>query len=331
MADLLLLGAGFSRNWGGWLATEAFEYLLGCPEVARDPSLGQLLWRHQPQGGFESALAELQLAYSRDPRSNEAALMGLQSAVTRMFADMNGALMEITGWEFQNHIKRMVGTFLTRFDAIFTLNQDVLLENYYVNDNIALTGKKKWAGAQLPGMCRVPTPDPMHSNSWARSTWTPLPEDGFKVDPAFQPILKLHGSSNWAHADGRPMLIMGGAKAREIGQTPILNWYASVFEESLTAQPSRLMVIGYGFRDDHINAAIGKAVERGLKLFVIAPEGAELARRLNPTRERGMIAMATPLEGILEQSLIGASRRQLRDIFGGDTAEHNKVMRFFDA
>jgi hypothetical protein len=331
MADLLLLGAGFSRNWGGWLATEAFEYLLGCPEVASNPSLGSLLWRHQPQGGFEAALAELQLNYSRDSKSGEAALRDLQAAVSRMFQDMNGALMDTTGWEFQNHIERTVGIFLTRFDAIFTLNQDVLLEHYYVNDNIALTGKKKWAGAQLPGMQRIPAPDPMHANSWARSTWIPLPEDGFKVDPSFQPIFKLHGSSNWAHSDGRPMLIMGGAKAREIGQTSILNWYADLFEKTLSAQPARLMVIGYGFRDDHINAAIGRAAERGLKLFIVAPEGADLARRLNPTRERGMISAPTPLEGILEQTLIGASRRQLRDIFGGDTAEHNKIMRFFDA
>ena len=104
-----------------------------------------------------------------------------------------------------------------------------------------------------------------------------------------------------------------------------------MFQKTLPAQPARLMVIGYGFRDDHLNAAIGRAAERGLKLFIIAPEGAELARRLNPTRERGMIAAPTPLEGILEQTLIGASRRQLRDIFGGDTAEHNKIMRFFDA
>ena len=331
MANYLLIGAGFSRTWGGWLATEAFEYLLGCPEVARDQKLGHLLWQHQSQGGFESALAELQIAYSRDPRANETALMGLQAAITRMFDDMNKALMEINGWEFQQHIERQVGTFLTRFDAIFSLNQDVLLEHYYINDNISLIGKKKWAGAQLPGMRRVPAKEAMHSASWARSSWHPEKEDAFKVEPTCQPIFKLHGSSNWRHADGRPMLIMGGAKAREIGQTPILNWYAQVFEDCLSQQPSRLMAIGYGFRDGHINAAIGRAVERGLKLFVIAPEGAELARRINPTRDRAAIAVPTPLESMLEASLIGASRRPLRDIFGGDTAEHNKVMRFFEA
>jgi hypothetical protein len=330
MANYLLIGAGFSRNWGGWLATEAFEYLLGCPEIACDKNMSRLLWQHQSQGGFESALAELQIAYSRDSHANEAALMGLQAAITRMFDDMNKALMETNGWEFQQHIERQVGTFLTRFDAIFSLNQDVLLEHYYINENISLIGKKKWAGAQLPGMHRVLAQEYMHSASWARSLWHPENEDAFKVESTCQPIFKLHGSSNWRHADGIPMLIMGGAKAREIGQTPILNWYAQMFEDCLSQQPSRLMVIGYGFRDDHINAAIGNAVEQGLKLFVIAPEGAELARRLNPARNRAAIIVPTHLEGMLEESLIGASRRSLRDIFGGDTAEHNKVMRFFE-
>jgi hypothetical protein len=36
MPDILLTGAGFSRNWGGWLADEVFDYLLGCPEMNED-------------------------------------------------------------------------------------------------------------------------------------------------------------------------------------------------------------------------------------------------------------------------------------------------------
>ena len=58
MNFVLLLGAGFTRNWGGWLALEAFEYLLGCPEV--DDDLQKLLWDYKDRGGFEAALAELQ-------------------------------------------------------------------------------------------------------------------------------------------------------------------------------------------------------------------------------------------------------------------------------
>src|ERR1700733_9926625 len=36
MTLILLTGAGFSRNWGGWLASEAFEYVLGCSDVGED-------------------------------------------------------------------------------------------------------------------------------------------------------------------------------------------------------------------------------------------------------------------------------------------------------
>lgn len=79
MKHLLLLGAGFSRNWGGWLASEAFEYLLGCPEVLREAHLRDLLWKHQESSdGFEGALEELQTTCLRDPHSNLKQLTALQ-------------------------------------------------------------------------------------------------------------------------------------------------------------------------------------------------------------------------------------------------------------
>src|ERR1700730_7564408 len=71
MHSVLLLGAGFSRNWGGWLATECFEYLLGCPQV--DPELRDLLWNHRRTDGFEGALADLQKEHfkKKDTRSEQ--------------------------------------------------------------------------------------------------------------------------------------------------------------------------------------------------------------------------------------------------------------------
>ena len=49
MTYILLTGAGFSRNWGGWLASEAFEYLIGCGEL--DSDLRTLLWDGEGKGG----------------------------------------------------------------------------------------------------------------------------------------------------------------------------------------------------------------------------------------------------------------------------------------
>lgn len=326
----LLIGAGFSRNWGGWLATEAFEFLLGCPEVIADPQLAALLWKHQPTGGFEGALEELQTAFQRDPQNAQCPLMALQAAVGRMFTDMNNAFMSITDWEFQTTFPdRQVGTFLTRFDSIFTLNQDVLIEHYYIGrDTASLGGTRRWSSVQMPGLRRLRRHDDLDGDSWAKATWVPDGDPNFALEPMTQLFIKLHGSSNWERGDGSNLLIMGGAKAREIGRTPLLIKYAEIFEQALCTEGAKLMVIGYGFRDSHINEAIQRGVDRGLKLFVIAPEGADIARSLNQTR-KAAIAVDTPLEAMLANSLIGASRRGLRDIFGGDTAEHNKVMRFF--
>jgi len=48
---ILLTGAGFSRNWGGMLAPEVFQYLLGCSEL--DEELRRLLLRDR---SFEDVL-----------------------------------------------------------------------------------------------------------------------------------------------------------------------------------------------------------------------------------------------------------------------------------
>lgn len=89
------------------------------------------------------------------------------------------------------------------------------------------------------------------------------------------------------------------------------------------------MVIGYGFRDQHVNDAIDAGVAKGLRLFVIDPFGAELAFKLNDTRQNRQIVGPSAVEDMLKNALIGASRRALREIFGNDGAEFSKVMRFF--
>jgi hypothetical protein len=49
MNYVLLLGVGFSRNWGGWLANEAFRYLLGCPQL--DAGIRELAWTYRFESG----------------------------------------------------------------------------------------------------------------------------------------------------------------------------------------------------------------------------------------------------------------------------------------
>ncbi|MCX7173760.1 MAG: SIR2 family protein [Proteobacteria bacterium] len=334
MNHILLLGAGFSHNWGGMLANDVFGHLLGCPEIANDPYLRQLLWSRRDSGGFENALAEVQRDFIRSPQDHTQHLQYLQRAIADVFADMNQGFMDIVDFEYQQFIDHTVRAFLVRFDAIFTLNQDLLLEHHYLNENIALTAPRIWGGAQLPGMSRSPNPNPAYPlpTTWAHYDWFTLPQTEFKIEPRLQPVVELHGSSNWHDKIAGPLLIMGGDKVRDIQFHPILSWYFSQFEHCLSQPDTRLMVIGYGFRDSHINTAIINAVAHsGLRFSLIDPSGPGLAKTLNPSHGGAIPGPKTALEEAFERGLMGASERSLREIFGTDFAAHRQVLRFFAA
>src|SRR5258708_5661880 len=61
----------------------------------------------------------------------KARLDKLQGAIIAMFNDINRMFEVNTQFEFSNHITYSVTKFLARFDAIFSLNQDSLLELRY--------------------------------------------------------------------------------------------------------------------------------------------------------------------------------------------------------
>jgi hypothetical protein len=118
---------------------------------------------------------------------------------------------------------------------------------------------------------------------------------------------------------------MGGNKPSAIPPHPILKWNQDRFTEFLSQPDTRLMVIGYGFGDDHINRAIGQGVDRGtLRLFIIDPLGLDV---LDKNRH---VAIYVPdnFFAKAQPHLIGASRRSMGEIFGDDLVEHGKVMRF---
>jgi hypothetical protein len=320
MATYLLTGAGFSRNWGGWLASEAFEYLLGCPEI--DDELRHKLWTNKSRGnGFEDTLGELQQAYelNRDaPIKTQ--LDTLTSALAGMFNAMTQAFLQIP-FEPSTSLQLSIASFLGRFDAIFTLNQDTLLELHYLH---TLLGRSPWSGAASPGIKRVnlqSTGLPMD-----RAALSQPDPAAFSLAAGIQPYFKLHGSANWVGGptSGR-MLIMGGNKQVSIRQFPLLQFYHAEFERMLHSGGGRLMVIGYNFGDPHINDIIGRAVERGLKLFIVDPVGVDVIDKSKPLP----IRVPDPYFEKVAQAIIGASRRPFLSTFSTDIVEFNKLSGFF--
>lgn len=330
MTYVLLTGAGFSRNWGGWLATEAFGYLVGCPEI--DDNLRKLLWKSRGNGGgFEDALAQVQCDYNNSKHKlTKKRLDVLQSKILGMFSYMDQAFGQTPFEQPTQSPEYSVRNFLGKFDAIFTLNHDLLLERHYPADDGHIAGHRAWRGWYLPGtklldpaLCTFPH---VHTKTEIR---VPAAEPvDFKEEAGVQPYFKLHGSINWIASEGHgQLLIMGGNKAVEISQYPILKWYHKRFEEHLSRPGTRLMVIGYSFGDHHINDAIVQAADKGgLQLFIVDPQGVDVLDKQDP---KHALRASRSLTTSLQPCIIGASRRPLTATFGHDHVEYSKIIRFF--
>ena len=310
----LLLGAGFSRNWGGLLANEVFDYLIGHESFINDSYLNDHLWKYKDKGGFESALFEWQ---KRDKISRERRIR-FENALKDMFNEMNTGFRG-QKFEFSNQKTFLVSEFLAKFDNIFTLNQDLLLEIHYMNSNIELSALGRFNGPQLPGMNPK---SPVSLGNWADTKWTPTLHSDFNLSSGSQPTIKLHGSCNWVSSDSDEIMVIGGGKSSQIASFPILKWYFEEFRKCLSSQSSKLVIIGYSFGDDHINRLIAEGVSNGLHLFIIDPLGSDLFK--------GIVNSEFQYMNEIRAGIRGFSRRNLNEIFGGDSIEISKIQRFID-
>ncbi len=318
MPHYLLTGAGFSRNWGGWLANEVFEYLLGAPEI--DDYLRNILWSAKLQGqGFEGALSTVQDDYSS--KKSEAAkqhLDKLTKAVIGMFNTMQVAFNKLDHRASDPRLQRL----LSQFDAIFTLNQDTLLETLYAGP---VRWSERWYGSYLPYMKLIEEPNQAYQ-FMLRSPMMQSSE--FIAQENYQPIYKLHGSYNWfAEPHGEQLLVMGGNKTASISAFKVLARYQSEFQEILCQPDTHLMVIGYSFGDPHINDALQTAAIKGLKVFIVDTFGVDVIDKRNT---QSTTEPLTDLMKALMPRIIGASRRPLNEIINTDLVEKEKVMRFFE-
>src|SRR5712664_1980881 len=247
MTHLLLTGAGFSKNWGGLLASEVFNDLLSASEL--DQTTRDMLYKaNEPRGGgFEAVLARLQGATDA---ANVKRCETLTSVLAGIFNMMGGAYMQ-RQFEFAAipDTRYSLTPFLGRFDTIFTLNQDTLIEQKYLP---GLPTRR----AHLPGL-KFMNPSAMTGAVQDKfAMMEPNPSD-FHLSPSIQPYIKLHGSVNWMESNtGQRMLIMGGAKTAFLGRFPLLKWYQDEFRKALMQPGARLMVMGSSFSDEHINDAI---------------------------------------------------------------------------
>ena len=193
---IALLGAGFTRNWGGWLASELVGELCGR---IQDP---ETLRRLKMQRNFESVLADLRQVASQGPEHAHR-FRALEEAVLAAFGEMNSVLSTQQFEVNPTDPSHWLVNFFSEFDAIFTLNQDLLLELHYV------PGKtdhehRRWRTTAYLGLQVPPDWDDQLPHARLPIVLTESGEALKRTD--VQPIYKLHGSVNWRTSGGTPLL-----------------------------------------------------------------------------------------------------------------------------
>jgi hypothetical protein len=310
VSHILLTGAGFSKNWDGLLAEEFFSRLLG---EDLDSKTRGLMFDARHQGGFERVMTVLQEErQSLNTEETKIRLHQFTSAIMGIFNGMNNDFV-YGRFEFQNEVRYLVRSFLEQFDIIFTLNQDALLEAQYFRGFVG----GRWSGVDLPGTKNF-GPPPYIQGSVLDRIAKRMPDLGnLRIGGNQQPYVKLHGSANWVVDDhSGPLLILGGGKQEALQQHPLLVRYQEIFVEHLRRPNAKLMIVGYGFRDEHINDAILAGIKAGLKTFIVDLLGVDPIEKIDKDQT-------------VRASIIGESTKPLSQSFGPDHVEHGHLMSFF--
>jgi len=269
---VLFIGAGFSRNWGGLLANEVAGRILNHEAVQGRPHLRDRLIENP---SFEDVLEETKYGLFEEEDH-----VAIQEAISEVFSRMDEHYKNPTPRVLPSTINDFISKFCPGAVGIgtgyvFSLNQDLLLERIYGS----IPNKQKLV---IPGITwSMPAP-----TFPAGATDIPIAN---VLDPSGgnEPVLlrnfnliKLHGSTNWRSTSGAPTMVMGRRKSYTISDNPLLAWKQQVFESVVSSGDVKMMIIGYGWGDDHINEIIAKAVlEHNLKLYTWSPQNPQDALR----------------------------------------------------
>jgi hypothetical protein len=231
---------------------------------------------------------------------------------------MNTALGHKDNMRLSDYIRPDIYKFLSGFDAIFTLNQDLLLELHY---DPSQDTQSRWQGTYFPGIepQMMPKLGAREIIDLRRQVGTIGPRI-----PNLQPIFKLHGSIDWSDGTGA-LFVVGGGKAQYIDSKPLLKAYFTEFRNRLSVPNARLMIIGYGVADDHVNKLITDVSEatQTLSIYYVHPEGRDAVHQ--GKQHKALIGYSHPQ--IAHVPCIGESRRPLTSTFGEDDLEYERPQK----
>jgi hypothetical protein len=264
----LLTGAGFSHDFGGYLADEMWREIFNHEAVKKQPKLANIT---SNDFDYESIYYKIH----SDPQQYSIEEMKvIDKAILQAYLSID-ARIKNAGRKYSQliyDVNKMIERFSSscRFGGggfFFTLNQDYYVERWFSSSNIIL---------HHPYINNANTGWHMGDKDFDDKYYVVAPQEPLKHEESLNVAnlhyIKLHGSFNWKRSDGSNLMIIGQDKEKRIAEERLLTCYSDIFIRELNNKDVKLLVIGYGFLDDYINKIIANSmINFGLKLVIVAP------------------------------------------------------------
>jgi len=267
---ILLTGAGFSKNYGGFLAKEMWAKIFNHPEIQETTKIRKLMLENFD---FEDVWGKV--LSSEEYAKERAAIF---NALPAAYKELDEA---IRSWVFNDDNPIAFNTYglgglLNMFvgngqeqGIFFTLNQDLLMERKSGHKSLgtAFANELYKPGVEFRNNHTITLP---HQDKVDKINDTIKSQGGLLY-------VKLHGSFGWVSPDGQAPLVIGHNKSEHIQKEPLLKYYSDFFKNVISRGGRRMLIIGYGFRDDHINEILADGVSKhGLELLIITTQQPDL-------------------------------------------------------
>lgn len=317
----LLTGAGFTHNFGGFLAKNMWAEIYNrYRRYTVDLTTNNLLHDLKLNFNYEELYESVVYGGQYSPSERKAFIAAVGAAYETL-DDIIRDHKNQTRFVFHRPVNiNHVDEFLSRFSEtsvgsgfFFTLNQDIFVERYLspriVLPGIRLNYARFNVGAdknlEHDDYAKVPDENELNGH---QQTLKSL------AGPKRLYYIKLHGSHDWRDKKDDNVLVIGTSKSTHINREPVLAWYWQLFKEVLSLPNRRLLIVGYGFQDNHINELICRSIQEcNLKIFIISPEDPENFSKYT-------LPIHDPLKNIMWNAIAGYYPYTLSDLFPhGDT------------
>src|SRR5262245_34397393 len=220
---VLLTGAGFSKPFGGYLASEMWAIIFNKLNSADSKKIRTLL---RGELSYERAYDLVMTGGEFSPAEQSAFTNALMEAYGELDRSIRVHLIN-NGEEIQ-----LIHEFIDRFAGegrergfVFTLNQDILLERFGSHGNglfqIPALGHHDWFSGRLRGKEYPETEISLsdHLETFRKNFW----DKGTGLQHFL--YIKLHGSYGWKSSKNSNAMVIGYDKAGSIAKEPLLKWY----------------------------------------------------------------------------------------------------------